>query len=54
MKVELKKNLLTPGTVTVPNSKERVEALAKAKSHGARFLITGNTCVQVIPSRHQN
>ena len=41
LKVEPKKNLLTPGTVTVPNSKERVEAQAKVKSHGARFLITG-------------
>ena len=41
LRVELKRNLLTPGTVIQPDSKERIEALANAKSHGARFLITG-------------
>ena len=32
---------MTAGTVTEPNSQERIEALAATKSHGARFLVTG-------------
>ena len=41
LKVHLKKSMLTAGTVTAPHSQERIEALAGAKSHGSRFLITG-------------
>ena len=41
LKVHLIKSMLTAGTVTEPNSQERIEALAAAKSHGARFLVTG-------------
>ena len=41
LKVHLKKSMLTAGTVTEPNSQERIEALAAAKSHGARFLLIG-------------
>ena len=33
--------MLTAGTVTEPNSQEIIEALAAAKSHGSRFLVTG-------------
>ncbi len=42
LKAELKKKPeVNESLVTVPNSKERVEALAKASTHGAIFAVTG-------------
>ena len=42
LKAELKKNkVVAQNSVTVPNSKERIEALAKASTHGALFAVTG-------------
>ena len=38
---KLKMNRLPKNAVTQPHSKERIEALANAKSHGQRFLATG-------------
>ncbi len=42
MKAELKmKKVVAQNLVTVPNSMERIEALAKASTHGAVFAVTG-------------
>ena len=55
LKAVLNRNLLTPVTVTKPDSKERIQALAEAMSDGARCLIpVVDTCVQMILSRPWN
>ena len=41
LRVELKENLTTPQSVTVPQTQEHLEALAKAKTHGELFFVTG-------------
>ena len=41
LRVQLKRSLLSPETVTKLNSQARIEVITAAKTHGARFLVIG-------------
>ena len=40
---KMKQSLYSTRVLTVPHSQERIEALAKAKTHGERFFVTGGS-----------